>query len=496
MKRYLALARVSSREQEREGFSLDVQEEALRRHAKRQGGEIVRLYRIAETASKKDERKTFKTLIADAKKHAHELDGILFYKIDRAARNLYDYLELERIESEYGVPFISVSQPTERNPAGRMQRRMLANIANFYTEQQSVDVKEGHKKRVENGHFVTRPPIGYKNIRENGKAKAVVHPENARKVRRIFELYAYHGQTLDSLNGKLRDEGITYMASQPHWTRSHLYKILTDRSYIGDVKYQGNWYPGVHEPLIDKPTRDRVQVLLGGSVYRSHEMTYAGSLVKCGHCGSPITGEVKTKMTKQGETEYVYYRCCRYNKEGHPRVRLRESELDAQVLALFDRMRIDAEDIRDWVVQVLRAKVQHVQREARARQEVLERDLKLVTQQQERLLNLRLLDEINTDTYSRKSVELRDREAELRLAAEACSRNRHEEADIAVQAFELSQKLREKWVTADYAAKRRILEILCLNLRLDGATLVATMRKPFDVLAERLISENSRGERI
>ncbi len=309
MKRYLALARVSSREQEREGFSLDVQEEALRRHAQCQGGEIVRLYRIAETASKKDERKTFKTLIADAKKHAHELDGILFYKIDRAARNLYDYVELERIESEYGVPFISVSQPTESNPAGRMQRRMLASIASFYTEQQSVDVKEGHKKRVENGHFVTRPPIGYKNIRQNGKARAVVQPENARKVRRIFELYAYHGQTLDSLNDKLGEESITYMATQPHWTRSHLYKILTDRSYIGDVKYQGNWYPGVHEPLIDKPTWDRVQVLLGGRVYRSHEMTYGGSLVTCGHCGSTITGEVKTKTTKQGVTEYIYYRC-------------------------------------------------------------------------------------------------------------------------------------------------------------------------------------------
>ena len=272
------------------------------------------MYRIAETASKKDERKTFKKLIADAKKHCPRTDGILFYKMDRAARNLFDYVELERLESEYGVPFISCLQPTENTPAGHMQRRCWLRSAAYYTEQQSVDVKEGHKKRVENGHFVTRPPIGYKNIRENGKARAIVHPENASKVRRIFELYAYHGQTLDSLNTKLGEEGITYMASQPHWTRSHLYKILTDRSYIGDVKYQRNWYPGIHEPLIDKPTWDRVQALLGGKVYRSHEMTYAGSLVTCGHCGSPITGEVKTKTTKHGVTEYVYYRCCHYNK--------------------------------------------------------------------------------------------------------------------------------------------------------------------------------------
>ena len=52
MKRFVALARVSSREQEREGFSLEVQEDALKRYAAQAGGEIVKLFKIAETASK------------------------------------------------------------------------------------------------------------------------------------------------------------------------------------------------------------------------------------------------------------------------------------------------------------------------------------------------------------------------------------------------------------------------------------------------------------
>jgi hypothetical protein len=55
-----------------------------------------------------------------------------------------------------------------------------------------------------------------------------------------------------------------------------------------------------------------------------------------------------------------------------------------------------------------------------------------------------------------------------------------------VKAFELSQVLRQEWVRADYAVKRRILEILCLNCRLDDISLVPTIRKPFDVLAEGL----------
>ena len=115
-KQYLALARVSSREQEREGFSLEVQEDALRRYAEQNDGRIARLYRIAETASKRDERKTFKELVAYAKEHARQLDGVLFFKVDRAARNLFDYVELERLEVDHGVPVIYVSQPTENTP--------------------------------------------------------------------------------------------------------------------------------------------------------------------------------------------------------------------------------------------------------------------------------------------------------------------------------------------------------------------------------------------
>jgi DNA invertase Pin-like site-specific DNA recombinase len=51
MKRYVALGRVSSREQEREGFSLEVQESALQAFADRNKGQVVKLFRLAETAS-------------------------------------------------------------------------------------------------------------------------------------------------------------------------------------------------------------------------------------------------------------------------------------------------------------------------------------------------------------------------------------------------------------------------------------------------------------
>ncbi len=47
-KQFVAFARVSSREQEREGFSLDVQEETLQRYADKADGKIVRLFKVEQ----------------------------------------------------------------------------------------------------------------------------------------------------------------------------------------------------------------------------------------------------------------------------------------------------------------------------------------------------------------------------------------------------------------------------------------------------------------
>ena len=86
--------------------------------------------------------------------------------------------------------------------------------------------------------------------------------------------------------------------------------------------------------------------------------------------------------------------------------------------------------------------------------------------------------------------------AETKLQIERLDRGRAEQAEIALKVFELSQTLKEKWVGADYRAKRRLLEIVCLNFRLDDVSLVPTIRKPFDVLAEGLDSDQNRGDRI
>ena len=261
------------------------------------------------------------------------------------------------------------------------------------------------------------------------------------------------------------------------------------------MQHRGEWHPGKQEPLIDRPTWNRVQKLLGGKVYRSHELVYASGLIRCGECGHFITGEqVRKKRKDGGENIHVYYRCSKYSRKGHKRTRVKEAKLDEQVLELLAKIRIDNDDLREWFAMVLRSQTRDAQEQSKERRDDLQRQLSTLMEQQDRLLNMRLLDELDADAFTRKRREMRDRESELKLRIEAADRSHHETADLAMKAFELSQSLTEKWLTADYAEKRTILEIVCLNLALVDGSLCYELRKPFDVLAEGLVSEESRDE--
>jgi surfactin synthase thioesterase subunit len=112
-----------------------------------------------------------------------------------------------------------------------------------------------------------------------------------------------------------------------------------------------------------------------------------------------------------------------------------EADLDQQMLALFAKLRVEEEEVRDWVLRVLRARTREEQDYTREQRAELQRQLSLLEGQKDRLLNLRILDEIEADTNAEKSTKLRDRIATITLQIEALNRAHDENADIAIKAF-------------------------------------------------------------
>ena len=111
------------------------------------------------------------------------------------------------------------------------------------------------------------------------------------------------------------------------------------------------------------------------------------------------------------------------------------------MLEIFGTLRVDDDEFRQTIREELRQAVNWDQRSSALKAKELQDELVAVRAQQDRLLNLRMLDEIDSDTYASKSRELRDQEAALKLEIDVTDRGRHKIIDIAVKAFELSQAL-------------------------------------------------------
>lgn len=480
-KKYMAWARVSSREQKDEGFSLDVQLDAFEDFARREKAVLQKTFKVAETGTKAEERNQFREMIAYAKKHAHELDGILFYKIDRAARNLKDFMLLEEIEAQYGLPFIAITQPVQNTPTGRMVRRTLATVAAFQTEQQSLDVRDGIARRVAEGWFPSTPPFGYRNRRIDKRSYVETHPQNGNKVRRIFDLRANQNYTITEIVEKLFEDGLFYSESKPKFSESKIGSMLHDKSYLGYIFFRGAWHPGQHEPLVDQLTWDQVRVSFNEQTYRSHELVYGSRLIRCGHCGHIVSGEEKFKETKKGLKPYIYYRCSRYRTAGHPQVRLTERELDRQLQEMFDSVGDLSDESRNLVQMVARSILETRFEDEKVQVSESKRLLSLLETQRQKLLSRNLSGSISDALFDQQQCEFDERERRLRTQMARQERIGHGIDSICGQAGQVFDVLSNDWLSMERRARQLALSALFGGFRLEGRTLVPENRTPLEL---------------
>ena len=480
-KKYVGIVRVSSREQEEEGFSLDVQESSLHKYAGQAGGVMAKIFRIAETASSPKGRREFREAIDYVKRNSSEFDGLLFHKIDRAARNLKDFVELEAIESEHHLPFIAVSQPVENTPAGRMMRRTLANFATYTTDQQSTDVKEGIARRVAEGWFPSNPPFGYKTVRRHKRSVVLTHKQNSSTVRRIFDLRANLELTVEQVISQIFQEGRVYSASKPKFSTTKLNNILHDKSYLGFVKYKGEWHPGRHEPLIDLATWNSVRASFGDQRYKSHGLAYASGLVTCDYCGKTITGEVVPKTNKTGKKKYVYYRCSRYTKGDHPRIRLTEHDLESQILEKIKQLPNPDQSGAELIKEIAKAKCESLVGDLPQRLNEISRQLTRLKGQQDELLNVRLSGDVEDSTFKDKTAEFNERKSLLRRQKARLLKFETDMDRVIEESGELFQVIKSDFFSMSIYSRQSLLSVLFGGFHLADRTLETRNRTPIEL---------------
>ncbi|MSR59741.1 MAG: recombinase family protein [Planctomycetaceae bacterium] len=493
-------ARVSSREQ-REGYSIDAQLRTAREKAHKAGWHITREFVVAESAKRGAERVAFNEMFQWVKANARrsKIETILSHKLDRVCRNLRDAVRLQDLEDSCGVKLSFVENEFGPGASGLLSFNVMAAFAQYYSDNLRSEVIKGLDEKVRQGWPTGAPSFGYMIVKD--KAEPVQpHPERSKTVVRIFELYASGSMTFASLADQLEREGHVYRPSMPRFHRTALSYVINNRLYIGEIHRNGQVFPGRYKHLIDRTTFDACQDVIHGRNRRTGnpESALAGGLFRCAFCGQSITGEhIQRKLKCGGARHHHYYRCAN-NHPGpdHPRVRWSAADLEQAVVEDLERLRMPSPDVANWFQTALTAAFSDLSTQERQQRTSLTKRQSELKAMQDRLLNAYLASTVDEATFKAKSAELAHEAAKVMEVVDSLGDYDPARGDAALAIFKWSQNAAEIWRGSNNALKRDILDSVCLNRTLSDVSLVTTKRKPFDILVERPLFSESRGDRI
>ena len=186
------------------------------------------------------------------------MDVVVVYKIDRLSRSLTDFAKLVDVFEAHGVTFVSVTQAFNTTTSmGRLTLNILLSFAQFEREVIGERIRDKVAASKARGMWMGgKVPLGY-DVRDR---KLVVNEAEAARVRRVFELFAETGSGVETMR-RLQDEGVTSKSGRP-LDKGDVYKLLNNRTYVGEVAHKGKVFPGEHQAIVPQELWDRAHAVL------------------------------------------------------------------------------------------------------------------------------------------------------------------------------------------------------------------------------------------
>src|SRR5437870_6214721 len=182
-------ARVSSKEQEKEGYSIPAQLKLLKDYAAAQNFAVAQEYIDVETA-KQTGRAAFGEMIAYLEAHS-SVRVMLVEKTDRLYRNLKDWVTVDELEVEIHFPKEGVVLSRDSRSSEKFMHGIKVLMAKNYIDNLSEETRKGMQEKAEQGIWPTKCPLGYRNVTgPDGKKVIAVDPAIAPFIAKLFEWYA------------------------------------------------------------------------------------------------------------------------------------------------------------------------------------------------------------------------------------------------------------------------------------------------------------------
>jgi site-specific DNA recombinase len=473
MKQAVIYTRVSSREQQQEGFSLGAQTKLLQEYAERNGLSVVQAFEDVETA-KKSGRAQFDAMVTWFKRN-RSCRVLLVEKTDRLTRNFRDAVTLEDLDIE--IHFIKESGPVSKDSKSqtRMVQGMYLVMARNYSENLREEVKKGMKEKASQGYFPGYAPFGYRN----NKAERIceIDPDTCEVVKFIFSAYVSGTYTLTTLAKHIRlNTGVQI-------SRANVHRVLKNRFYIGFFEWGGETYVGKHPAYIDRHTFDAAQAVLTGHnrpKYSKRDIAFRG-LLTCANDGCLLTGDVQKE-------KYIYYRCTgHHGKCGLPR--FREEDVASRLGEPLKGLQVPVEVVSQ-IVSALRADEGQATSKANTELSHLNRRLTSIRHRMDAAYEDKLDGNITEDYWNRKKTDWLMEEQQVKMAIAALENA--EAGDRALSAekiFELANRAYSLYVSQDSTEKAKLLRILVSNCSVGDVNTTFDWRKPFDTIFQRAQNE-------
>ncbi|MGD0309679.1 MAG: recombinase family protein [Acidobacteriota bacterium] len=318
--------RVSSKEQI-EGTSLESQEAACRDFAQSKGMRVLKVFVEQGESAKFADRTQLLQLIEFCRQSKEKVETLLVWKIDRFARNIADHYSIKTNLLKYGVRVVSVTEPIDSDPTGKLMEGVLASVAQFDNDVRAMRTVQGMRRRIQEGVFPWGPPLGYKSSVTNGEKKNLPDlPDQPTfgLLQRAWKLFATGAYTQAEMGRLMESWGIA-TARRGSFGPQSLYQLFTNPYYKGILvdPWDGQEYEGKHTPLVTKEEFAQVQAVIAR---RNRSLPHQKErpefplrgFVRCDACSHTLTGAFSRGRSQR----YPYYVCqaasCPNRGKSHP----------------------------------------------------------------------------------------------------------------------------------------------------------------------------------
>ena len=225
-------ARVSSKEQEKEGFSIPAQLKLLKEYAAANGFAVAQEYVDVETA-KQTGRAAFGEMVAYLNADS-SVRVMPVEKTDRLYRNLKDCATVDELDVEMHFPKEGVVLLRELRSSEKFMHGIKVLMAKNYIDNLSEEARKGMQEKAEQGIWPTKTPLGYRNVTgPDGKKIIAAEPAIAPLIPTLFGWYARGDISLKEAARKAHAAGLTYPKSGTKVPVSTVHTVLRNRLYTG-----------------------------------------------------------------------------------------------------------------------------------------------------------------------------------------------------------------------------------------------------------------------